>query len=138
MKKYTYKGYVFFRTDTTTTVRYERAGRWVERVMPVYDIPELKPAGQRPFLTTEQQVRDYINSHVEGLPPVRGDAPQRIISARARRGMTQQEVGEALGYTGGYARVSVARWEAGTTPVPMDKIKPLAELLSIDPVKLLP
>ena len=136
MKKY--KGYSYTRTDTTTTVRYERAGRWVERVMPVYDIPELKPAGQRPFLTTEQQVRDYINSHVEGLPPVRGDTPQRIISARARRGMTQQEVGEALGYTGGYARVSVARWEAGTTPVPMDKIRPLSELLHIEVVSLLP
>jgi len=52
--------------------------------------------------------------------------------------MTQQEVGEALGYTGGYARVSVARWEAGTTPVPMDKIKPLAELLGINPLDLLP
>ena len=138
MKKHTYKGYVFFRTDTTTTVRYERAGRWVERVMPVYDITGLKPAGARPFLTTEQQVKDYINSHVEGLPPMRGDVPQRISTARARSGMTQQEVGEALGYTGGYASVSVARWEAGTTPVPMDKIKPLAELLSIDPVKLLP
>lgn len=134
----TYKGHSYFRPGVTTTIRYERKGRWIERQLPVYEIEGLKPAGKRPFLTSERQVHDYINSAVEGLPPVRGDVPQRIQSARARRGMTQQELGEALGYSGQSAIVTVSRWEAGTRPVPRDKIRPLAELLGINPLDLLP
>ena len=139
MKKYTYKGYVFYRTDTTTTVRYQRhTANWLERPAKVYEIEKLKPAGKRPFLTTMQACRDYIDSVVEGLPPVRGDVPRRIQAARSQRAMTQQELGEALGYTGDSARVVVAQWEAGTRPVPMNKIRPLAELLHIEVVSLLP
>lgn len=134
----TYKGHTYTRTKTTTTVRYQRGDAWLERIMPVYDIKGLKPAAQRPFLTTERQVRDYIDARVEGLPPMRGDAPQRITTARSRAGMTQQELGEQLGYAGATAQVTVGRWEAGTRPVPMSKIKALAEVLGIDPVKLLP
>jgi len=138
MKKYTYKDYVFYRTDTTTIVRYQRGTEWLERPMHVYEIEGLKPAGKRPFLTTMQACRDYIDSVAEGLPPVRGDVPRRIQAARSQHAMTQQELGEALGYTGDSARVVVAQWEAGTRPVPMDKIRPLSELLHIEVVSLLP
>ena len=133
-----YKGYTYHLTAATTTVRYERKGRWIERRLPIYEIEDLKPAGKHPFLTSERQVHDYINNATEGLPPVRGDVPQRIQSARARRGMTQQELGEALGYSGNSALVTVSRWEAGTRPVPRDKIRALAELLHIEVVSLLP
>jgi len=133
-----YKGYTYYLTATTTTKRYQRAGRWLERTLRLYEIEGLKPAGKRPFLTNERQVHDYINSAVEGLPPMRGDVPQRIQSARARRGMTQQELGEALGYSGNSAIVTVSRWEAGTRPVPRDKIRALCDLLGLDPLIFLP
>ena len=138
MKKYTYKGYVFYRTDTTTTVRYQRGLEWLERPMHVYEIEGLKPAGKRPFLTTMQACRDYIDSVVEGLPPVRGDVPRRIQAARSQRAMAQRALGAALGYTGDSARVVVCQWEAGTRPVPMNKIRPPADLLHIEAVSLLP
>lgn len=133
----TYKGYTYHQPGATTTVRYERGGRWIERVLPVYEIEDLKPAGRRPFLTSERQVKDFIDSKVEGLPPVRGDVPQRITNARASRGMTQQELGEAMGYEGASARVVVGRWEAGTRPVPREKIMVLCELLGLDPLSFL-
>ena len=47
-------------------------------------------------------------------------------------------LGELLGYKPATAKTAVYRWEAGTRPVPMDKIKPLAEVLKIPPDKLLP
>lgn len=138
MKEYTYKGYAFRQTATTTTVRYQRGHRWVERTERVYEIDGLKPAGKRPLLTSIQACRDYIDSTVEGLPPVRGGVPQRIQSARARSGMTQQELGEAMGYKGESGRVTVARWEAGTRPVPMDKLAGLADRLHLEIKELLP
>lgn len=134
----TYKGYTYMKTSITTSVRYQRAGRWLERTGYLYEIQGLKEAGKRPFLTSVQACKDYIDSAVDGLPPARGDVPSRIRSARASIGMTQQGLGEALDYSGDFARVTVARWEAGTRPVPMDKIKLLAELLGINPLDLLP
>jgi transcriptional regulator with XRE-family HTH domain len=61
-----------------------------------------------------------------------------IRTARLNRGMLQKDIGLSLGYPETSAQMTVARWEAGTRPVPMDKIKPLAELLGINPVELLP
>jgi transcriptional regulator with XRE-family HTH domain len=63
--------------------------------------------------------------------------PETIRAARERAGMTQLEVGQALGYKGNAAQVYVATWEAGTRPVPKAKIKALAELLNLDPMRLL-
>lgn len=134
----TYKGYTYQQTAITTTVRYQRAGKWLERPMRLYAIEGLKEAGQRPFLTSAQACRDYIDSKVEGLPSVRGDVPQRIKSARLRLSLTQQELGEALGYTGQTAIVAVSRWEAGTRPVPMDKLAGLADRLHLEIKELLP
>lgn len=86
----------------------------------------------------EIALKRILNAIKEGIGTVRGDVPRRIQAARSQRAMTQQELGEALGYTGDSARVVVAQWEAGTRPVPMDKIRPLADLLHIDVVSLLP
>jgi transcriptional regulator with XRE-family HTH domain len=63
--------------------------------------------------------------------------PETIRAARERAGMTQLEVGQALGYKGNAAQVYVATWEAGTRPVPKAKINALAELLNLDPMRLL-
>ncbi len=62
----------------------------------------------------------------------------RIRKAREQAGLTQMALGELLGYKPATAKTAVYRWEAGTRPVPMDKIKPLAEVLKIPPDKLLP
>ena len=66
------------------------------------------------------------------------DLANAIKEARTIKGLKQREVGEALGYDGDSAQVTVARWEAGTRPVPVDKIRPLADVLGIDPLDLLP
>lgn len=137
MKK-TYKGYTYYQTTTTTDVRYQRGDTWLTRISRLYEIVDLKPHGKRPFLTSEREVKDFISAHVDGEPPVRGEVPQRIQTARSRRGMTQRELGEAMGYSGEAARITVARWEAGTRPVPMDKVAALADVLGVGIRELLP
>ena len=63
---------------------------------------------------------------------------ERIRNARETAGMTQKALGLALGFSGDYARVSVARWEAGTRPLPIEYVKPIARQLGLDPLDLLP
>lgn len=133
-----YKGYAYHQTDMTTDVKYQRSGRWISRAMRLYAIEGLKEAGKRPFLTSDRACRDYIDGIASGTPPARGEVPQRIQSARASRGMTQQAVGEAVGLSGETARVTVGRWEAGTRPVPREHIRILSKLLGLDPLDLLP
>lgn len=64
--------------------------------------------------------------------------PDTIRAARMNAGMTQQELGEKMGYAGDSAQVTVRRWEAGSRPVPLDKIRPLAAALNLTLDDLIP
>ena len=64
--------------------------------------------------------------------------PETIKAARLKAGLTQQALGEALGYEGTSADSTVRRWEAGSRPVPIEKIRKLAELLQITLDSLIP
>jgi len=66
------------------------------------------------------------------------DIPAIIKAARIRSNMTQQELGEKLGYEGDSAQVTVRRWESGARPVPLDKIRPLAAALNLTLDDLIP
>lgn len=66
------------------------------------------------------------------------DIPAIIKAARIRCGYTQQELGERMGYEGEYAQVAVRRWESGSKPVPIDKIRPLAAALNLTLDDLIP
>lgn len=56
---------------------------------------------------------------------------ERIRAARVAAGLLQREAGVALGYPLSSAQRTVARWEAGTRPVPRKHLIQLAELLKI-------
>lgn len=66
------------------------------------------------------------------------DIPAIIKAARLRAGMTQQELGEHLGYTGASAPVAVRQWESGRRPVPIEKIRALAAALNLTLDDLIP
>lgn len=61
MKDYRYKGYTFRQTSTMTPGR----GWGKENLRCLYEIDGLKSRGTRPFLTSIQQCKDYINWHIE-------------------------------------------------------------------------
>lgn len=63
--------------------------------------------------------------------------PALIRTARLALSLTQQQLGEQLGYTGDNAQRYVYDWEAGRRMVPRDKVQKLAELLRLDPMRLL-
>ena len=63
---------------------------------------------------------------------------ETIRQKRQMSGYTQKRFGEMLGYKGDVAQVIVARWEAGTRPIPQDKLKLVAKLLEIPLEDLLP
>ena len=64
--------------------------------------------------------------------------PDTIKAARIRAGMTQQELGEHLGYEGASAPVAVRQWESGRRPVPLEKIRALAAALNLTLDDLIP
>ena len=66
------------------------------------------------------------------------DIPPIIKAARIRAGMTQQELGEKLGYDQSTASSTVRRWELGIRPVPVDKIRQLALVLNLTVDDLIP
>ena len=66
------------------------------------------------------------------------DIPAIIKAARIKCGYTQQELGEKLEYARKSAEVTVARWESGTRPVPLEKIRPLATALNLTVDNLVP
>lgn len=70
--------------------------------------------------------------------PERGDIPAKIKAARQAKGLTQQQLGEMLGYSGESAQVAVRQWESGRTPVPLVKIRPLAAALNLTLDDLIP
>lgn len=55
MKTYKYRGYEFYATNVlhASTSKY------------LYEIPDLKKCGQRPFLTTIRQCREYIDQEID-------------------------------------------------------------------------
>ena len=63
--------------------------------------------------------------------------PALIRSARLAIGMTQQQLGEQLGYTGRTAELTIQAIESGRRKAPRDKVKALSDLLSLDPMRLL-
>jgi transcriptional regulator with XRE-family HTH domain len=65
------------------------------------------------------------------------DTSALIRTARLALGLTQQQLGEHLGYAGENAQRYVYGWEAGRRKVPRDKVQKLAELLQLDPIQLL-
>ena len=61
-----------------------------------------------------------------------------IKSCRIKAGLSQQKLGELLGYTGRSALVTVQRWESNTRPVPIEKLRALAKALNIPLDSLIP
>lgn len=66
------------------------------------------------------------------------DIPPIIKAARIRSGMTQQELGERMGYEGESAGATMRKWETGKTPVPIKKIRQLAAVLNLTLDDLIP
>jgi len=66
------------------------------------------------------------------------DIPSLLRSARLLAGLTQKQVGESCGYKGLCAQTQVAKWEAGTGPVPRKHIRKVADLLHIPINDLIP
>ena len=64
-------------------------------------------------------------------------APGTIRAARIAAGLTQKQLGEAAGLESITAQSFVASWEAGTRPIPRDKIRLVAEVLGINPTDLI-
>ena len=63
--------------------------------------------------------------------------PALIRSARTTIGLTQQQLGEQLGYTGRTAELTIQAIESGRRKAPRDKVKALSDLLRLDPMRLL-
>lgn len=70
--------------------------------------------------------------------PIPYTIPERIKQARLNTGLTQQQLGELCGYTGDTASVTVRRWELGTRPVPLEKLRTVARLLNLTLEDLIP
>ena len=71
-------------------------------------------------------------------PNRRAEIAAAIRSARIKTGMTQIDLGVKLDYSEQTAQGIVARWETGTRPVPVDKLRLLADTLSLSVLDLLP
>lgn len=70
--------------------------------------------------------------------PVPARITETIKKARLDAGLTQQKLGELCGYTGDSAQVSVGRWEAGSRPIPLEKLRTVAGLLNLTLEDLVP
>ena len=64
--------------------------------------------------------------------------PEKIKKVRQEAGMTQKQVGLACGYEEKSAERTARHWESGTTPVPIEKLRPLSQVLNIPLDQLLP
>ena len=64
-------------------------------------------------------------------------ASKEIKAARIAMGLTQQQLGERMGYAGRTAELTVQAIESGRRKVPRDKVKALSDLLNLDPMRLL-
>ena len=63
---------------------------------------------------------------------------KRIKEARIAAGYTQKGLGLALGYSESVGEHSVSRWERNERPVPLDKLRKLAEVLGLTLDELIP
>ena len=63
--------------------------------------------------------------------------PDTLRAARIAAGLTQKQLGEAAGLESSTAQPFVASWEAGTRPIPRDKIRLVAAALHIEPAELI-
>ena len=63
---------------------------------------------------------------------------EKIAAARKLAMMTQQQLGEAMGYTGRAAKVTVQEWEHDRRPVPIYKLRLLAKVLGLTLDDLIP
>lgn len=62
---------------------------------------------------------------------------EEIKAARLVLGLTQQQLGEKIGYAKRTAELTIQAIESGRRKVPRDKVKMLSELLNLDPMRLL-
>jgi transcriptional regulator with XRE-family HTH domain len=58
---------------------------------------------------------------------IRSEVGQRIAARRARLGLTQEDLADAIHHT----RIAVALWETGKSAVPMKFLLPLASTLRV-------
>lgn len=63
-KEYKFRGYKFRATNTMTEVMVQRFGVPRREIHPLYEIDGFKAAGAEPFLTSLNQVKDYIDFHI--------------------------------------------------------------------------
>lgn len=64
--------------------------------------------------------------------------PDTIRAARIAAGLTQKQLGEAVGLNPKSAQPLVAGWERGGRPVPRVRLKRVAEVLGLNVEDLLP
>ena len=60
-----------------------------------------------------------------------------VMTARTALNMTQQQLGEQIGYTGRNAELMIQSIESGRRKVPRSKVQKLSDLLNLDPMRLL-
>lgn len=87
---------------------------------------------------------DRIDNAIDALETIRGafkkplSIPERIRAARQAKGYTQRQLGELMGYEGRTGETTVQRWESGSRPVPIEKIRALAATLGLTLDDLIP
>ncbi|MDR3051229.1 MAG: helix-turn-helix domain-containing protein [Oscillospiraceae bacterium] len=64
-------------------------------------------------------------------------AGEALRKAWEARGMTQQALGDALGYNPVASQVYVSSWEAGVRPIPRKALADVARIVSIDLERLI-
>ena len=57
---------------------------------------------------------------------------ERIRAAREAAGLTQQQLGEAVGLVPTSAQPHVSSWERGDRPIPRKRLKAAAEALQVE------
>ena len=62
---------------------------------------------------------------------------EEVKTARITLGLTQQQLGERIGYTGRTAELTIQAIESGRRKAPRGKLQKLATLLNLDPIQLL-
>ena len=73
------------------------------------------------------------------MPPEVGEVfGEYIRECRIKAGLTQQQLGEMCGYTGRSAMNTVQKWEYNKQPVPLEKLRVLAQALNISLDSLIP
>ena len=77
-----YRDYIIVETDWTTSVNVGG----VEEVRPVYVIPGLKERPSRPFLTTVDEAREYIDAELDGREAWKEESSEEFEAVLKVRG----------------------------------------------------